>query len=171
MLIVAGVVVSAAAGCGGETTLDDGKVEDYLLENARTPRAIETVDCPDGREAREGDTFECKVVLRNGAEEVARIRQEDDDGTFSVIGNRQTKLPADSSTLRIIPENVEDYIRANADEPDRILSVDCPPGVRLRKGATFECIVRYLGERSRLVEITQVDELGNIKITGSRRRG
>jgi Domain of unknown function (DUF4333) len=168
MLIVAGVAMSAAAGCGDDT-LDSGKVEDYLRDNARTPLAIDRIDCPDDVEATEGDTFECKVTLKTGAEEVTRIRQEDDDGTIRVVANQQTKLPPDTSAIRIIPENVEAYIRANARQPRRILSVDCPGGVKLREGATFECVVRYLDESVERVEITQVDELGNVKITGARK--
>jgi hypothetical protein len=165
MLIVAGVVVSAAPGCGDQT-LDGGKVEDYLRDHARVPQVIAEVDCPDGRDAREGDTFECTISLEGGGEETATLRQVDGDGGFRIVGYRQTKLPPDRAGLTIIPENVEAYIRGNADSPERILSVDCPASVPLAKGRSFECVVRYLDRTKALVEITQVDELGNVKIAG-----
>src|SRR5688500_8461889 len=113
MLIATGVVMSFGAGCGDEG-IDPGKVEDYIREQARLPQVIEEVTCPDGLDAREGDTCDCAIVREGGGEEAATIRQLDADGSIQIVGHRQTKPPPDASNVRIIPENVEAYIRGNA---------------------------------------------------------
>jgi hypothetical protein len=163
MLIATGVVVSLGAGCGDEQ-LDSGKAEDYVREQARIPDVIEDVTCPEDIDAQEGETFECRISLRDGAEEATRIRQLDDEGSIEIVGHRQTRLPRDTTNVKIIPENVEAYIRGNARDPERVLSVDCPADVPLQKGRTFSCVVRFLDRTTTRVKITQVDELGNVKL-------
>lgn len=167
MLVVSAVSVLALSGCGKEE-IDDQKVEDFIRDEARVPAAIESVTCPEGRELEKGDTFDCKLVATDGSEEAVTIRQEDDDGNVTMVGNRQTKLPPDTENVEIVPENVEALIRGNAKDPDAVASVDCPAGIGLKKGRKFDCTVRYADKSEEIVEITQRDELGNVEISGSR---
>ena len=158
MLIATGVVVSALAGC--DETVDDGNVEDFVRENAQVPSLIESVDCPDDVEIDEGDTFECKIRTKGDGLETVTLRQVEDKRVVRV-GSRQVRLPR-GRELRIIPENVEGFIRGGAPEPDRIVSVDCPPDVPIEKGRRFECVVRFDDDSEERVAIVQRDDLGNI---------
>jgi hypothetical protein len=151
-------------------TLDATRVEDYVREQSRVPQVIRDVICPEDRPFEKGDTFECRILIEDGSEEAIKIRQDDDDGTIVAAGNRQTRLPRDRSNLEILPENVEALIRGEAPQRRRIVSVDCPAGVELRKGATFECVVRFDDRSETIVEITQRDALGNVEITGTRKK-
>lgn len=166
MLIVAGVVVSAAAGCGDET-IDEGKVEDFIRDHAPTPALIAAIECPDEEEVEEGARFECGVETARGGREVAAIRQTG-DGDFVWVGNRVERLPRGQRYA--VPENVEDYIRTQAEEPEKLVSVDCPPDVPLKKGTTFDCVARFVDGSATEVELEQVDRLGNVKLTGTSRR-
>ena len=167
MLVVSAVAALALGGCG-ENEIDAGKVEDFVRDNARVPQAIDSVTCPEGIEVEEGDTFDCKIVAKDGSEEAVSLLQEDDDGTVTITGNRQTKLPPQAEDVEIIPENVEALIRGAAEEPDKIVSVDCPSGIGLQEGRKFDCVVRYTTGSEEIVEIVQRDDLGNVEIAGSR---
>jgi hypothetical protein len=160
MLIAAGVVVSALAGC--DDTVDDGRVEKFLLENAQAPALIESVDCPDDVEIDEGDTFVCEVHTKGGGLETVTLRQVADE-RVEPVAVKQVRLPR-GRELRIIPENVESLIRGRAPQPERIVSIDCPPDVPIEKGATFKCTVRFVDDSEEKVTIVQRDDLGNIEI-------
>jgi NAD(P)H-hydrate repair Nnr-like enzyme with NAD(P)H-hydrate epimerase domain len=160
MLVAGAVLVSALAGCGTEE-VDDGKVEDFLLENAGAPALIESIDCPDDVEIDEGATFECEVHTKGGGLEVVTMRQVEDERVVRE-SDRQVRLP--ERDVEIIPENVESLIRSQAREPERIVSVDCPAGVELEQGATFRCTVRFDDGTQRKVTIVQRDDLGNVEI-------
>jgi hypothetical protein len=159
MLVTAGVVV-CLAGCSEQ--VDDEKVEDFLLENAQAPALIESIDCPDDVEIDEGKTFECEVHTKGDGLEVSTLRQVEDD-RVELVGTQQVRLP-EGQDVQIIPENVESLIRGQAPEPERIVSVDCPAGVEIEKGATFKCVVRFDDGTQEKVTIVQVDEVGNVKI-------
>ena len=60
--------------------------------------------------------------------------------------------------MQIIPENVEALIRGQAPQPERIVSVDCPAGVEIEKGATFKCVVRFDDGTQEKVTIVQLDD-------------
>lgn len=169
MLVACGALVLGLAGCG-DKTIDGDEVEDFIREGARVPQVIESVECPDERDVEEGDTFECKIVAEDGSEEAVTVRQEDDDGTVAIVGNRQTRLPDDRKNLEILPENVESLIRGAAKDPEAILSVDCPSGVKVKENDRFRCVVRYRDRTEEVVEILQRDALGNVEIAGSRKR-
>ena len=76
--------MSAVAGCGTEK-VDDGKVEDFLRDNAQAPALIESIDCPDDIEIDEGSTFECEVHTKGGGLEVVTMRQVEDERVVGII--------------------------------------------------------------------------------------
>ena len=161
MLVAGAVLVLAAAGCGTEK-VDDGEVEDFLLENAQAPALIESIDCPDDVEIDEGATFECDVHTKGNGLEVVTMRQVEDEQVVRE-SDRQVRLP-EGQDVQIIPENVESLIRSQAKEPERIVSVDCPAGVEIEKGATFKCVARFDDGTQEKVTIVQRDDLGNVEI-------
>ena len=151
------------AGCSD--TIDDEKVEEFVRENAQVPALIESVDCPSDIEVNEGATFECEVHTRGGGLETSTMRQVSDDGDIELVGTKQVRLP-EGEDVQIIPENVESLIRGQAPEPDRVVSVDCPAGIEIEKGATFRCVVRFDDGTQEKVTIVQRDDLGNVEIKG-----
>lgn len=170
MLVVSAVAVLALGGCGGDDKIDAGKAEQYVRDTARAPQLIDDVICPEDLKAKTGRTFECKILVKDGSEEVVTIRQTDDDVHIEIAGNRQTKPPRDQSDFRILPENVEDLIRASAEEREDIVSVDCPADVKVREGNDFECSARLDDGSERVYEIHQRDDLGNVELAGSREK-
>ncbi|MEA2387051.1 MAG: hypothetical protein QOJ22_1225 [Thermoleophilaceae bacterium] len=160
MLIGLGVVMSALSGCSD--TVDDGRVEDFLRENAQAPALIESVECPGDVEIDEGDTFVCEVHTRGGGLETVTLEQVGDE-RVEPIGFKQVRLPR-GRDLKIIPENVEALIRSRAPEPDRIVSIDCPAEVPLESGLRFRCLVRFADASEERVTVVQRDDLGNVEI-------
>jgi len=67
------------AACGG-TEIDAGKTEDLIKENVSgpPPRAVE---CPEGVEAKKGETFECELTYEQGVPAATvTVHIQDDDG-------------------------------------------------------------------------------------------
>jgi hypothetical protein len=153
--------MSAVAGCGTEK-VDDQKVEDFLLENAQAPALIESIECPEDEEIDEGATFECEVHTKGNGLEVVTMRQVE-DGDVVRESDRLVR-PPEGQELAIIPENVEALILREADEPERIVSVDCPSDVELEQGATFRCTVRFDDGTQEKVPIVQRDDIGNVEL-------
>lgn len=160
MLIVAGVVVSLGAGCGDEQ-LDDARVEEFIRDHAPAPALISAIECPEDQDVEHGARFDCRVDTSRGGREVAAVRQLG-DGDFVWLGNRVERLPR--GQRHVVPENVEDYIRGQAEEPERLVSVACPPDVRLRKGTGFKCVARFVDGRREIVRVTQLDARGNVRL-------
>jgi hypothetical protein len=71
------------AACGG-TEIDAGKAESLIKENIGGPQP-RTVECPDGIEARKGETFRCDLTYEHGVPPaVVTVHIEDDDGRIQV---------------------------------------------------------------------------------------
>jgi len=69
--------------CGG-TEIDAGKAESLIKDNIGGP-APKTVACPDGVDAKKGDTFTCKLTYEHGVPPAhVTVHIEDDDGHIRV---------------------------------------------------------------------------------------
>ncbi|HYP55933.1 MAG TPA: DUF4333 domain-containing protein [Solirubrobacterales bacterium] len=70
------------AGCG-ETVIDDAKTEGAIEKNVEDSvgKKVDAVECPSGVEVEKGKTFECRLTLAGGKEEIAtmKILNEDAD--------------------------------------------------------------------------------------------
>ena len=71
-------------GCGMRT-IDAGDLEDELKPSIEEEWGlkVKSVKCPDGRELRKGDTFDCTVVSTAGEKAVLKVTQTDAQGHFS----------------------------------------------------------------------------------------
>ena len=74
------VPVLALAGCT-TTEIDAGKAESFLRDNIDGAR---TVECPDGVEAKKGDTFECDVEYSDGRRAKVTVHIRNDEGRVSI---------------------------------------------------------------------------------------
>jgi hypothetical protein len=70
----------ALAGCTS-TEIDSGKAETFLRDNVPGARAA---TCPDGVEAKKGDTFECDLDYEDGRRAKVTVHIENDDGRVSI---------------------------------------------------------------------------------------
>lgn len=75
------------AGCEvsvGDKTIDAGSVEDQIKKNIEDQGGtVSAVDCPGGKEAKEGNTFNCEVTFGDGTTRTAVVELVDDQGTFN----------------------------------------------------------------------------------------
>ena len=70
-------LLAAVAGCG-ETTIDSGRLEGDISDDAeREGLVLDSVDCP-SPEVDEGATFECTVTVK-GEERKLEVTQREDD--------------------------------------------------------------------------------------------
>ena len=166
--LAAAALVAALQGCG-EKVVDTDKVEALVRDGSANKQLIRSVECPDDVKAEKGATFDCTLRIRDGSEEKVTIRQIDDDGTVRVAGNRQVRLGRDPRKVRIKAENAERLIQGNSQKP--LDSIRCPDGVRLRRGASFDCTVVGADGSRGVVTIVQTDDVGNLRIAKVRRAG
>ncbi len=75
------------AGCEvsvGDKTIDAGSVEDQIKKNIEDQGGtVQAVDCPGGKEAKTGTTFDCEVTFGDGTTRTATVELVDDEGTFN----------------------------------------------------------------------------------------
>lgn len=71
------------SGCGG-TEIDAGKTEALIRQSVAGPAPRE-VECPEGVEAKEGETFECRLTYERGVPPATvTVHILDDDGRVRV---------------------------------------------------------------------------------------
>jgi len=165
ILAMAAALALPAVGCG-ERVIDAERVEGFIRATPGVRVPIAAANCPADVALKEGASFECRVSYENGSWEAWTLEQLDGDGSVRVTRVIQTKLPDDRSKVRIIPANVEALIHQSATKP--LDDVDCPDGVKVKEGATFECVARFRDGEKLAIEIVQLDDLGNVKIGGER---
>ena len=167
LLILLAVVT--VAGCGGKK-IDPDKVEDLIREGAANERVIESVSCPESVDVEKGDRFDCRIEISDGSQEAVTIEQLDEGGSVRIAGTRQTRLHRGGREVTIKAVNAERLIGRASPLGKPLRRVRCPDGVRIKRGATFDCaLVAADGERA-AVTIIQHDDLGNIRIARVRRR-
>jgi hypothetical protein len=75
------------AGCEvsvGDKTIDAGSVEDQIKKNIEDQGGtVSAVDCPGGKDAKKGNTFDCEVTFGDGTTRTAVVELADDEGTFN----------------------------------------------------------------------------------------
>ena len=147
------VSVLALAGCGPHE-LDMQKVKDLISNMIKTQvgATVKAVTCPDKREIKAGDSFECQAEIEYGKVPVT-VTQKDAAGSI----NAELKyviLPA---------ADVEKGIAANIKQNSGIdAKVDCGPRYRpSTPNDTFDCTAKA-GAESLTVKVTVKDAKGNI---------
>lgn len=130
------LLLTACSSSSGIETLDDEDLEakiKKILNDAEIP--VTTVECPAGREAQKGSTFECTAEDAGGRPVEVAVTQTDDDGNLLV------------ETKTIYAPIVEREIDGgNASE------ASCPDGVPLVDGSgEIECTATVGGRGVTLV--------------------
>jgi hypothetical protein len=74
-------LVAALVGCGESTVVPEGAEESVVdVVSRQTGFEPKDVSCPDGVEAKEGETFECEFTGPGGEPYVAKLKILEVDG-------------------------------------------------------------------------------------------
>jgi hypothetical protein len=132
--VLLAVAALAAAGCGGEETVDDAEVEQGIEQSLSTAAVeVTSAGCPPDVKVEEGATFTCTVKLDNGAGGKATVTQEG--------GNRFTYALKPGS-VRIPGATVEAAIETSlAARGAPEAAVTCPETIVVKVGTTVTCDV------------------------------
>lgn len=79
-LVLLALPALALAGCTN-TEINSGKTETFLRDNVP---GVSGASCPDGVEAKEGDTFECDLEYSDGRRAKVTVHIRNDEGRVSV---------------------------------------------------------------------------------------
>lgn len=158
-LAVAAVTVLAA--CGTKTI--DAKKAEAGITKAVTEQAgarVKEVSCPDGKEAKAGDTFTCKVVGTDGSTGNALVTEKDDKGDVRI------------SAPFVHPREVESGVAASIEKQSSAtdVKVTCPEIIPGKAGAETTCQAVSGTDRADVL-ITQTDGKGGFDFKVQRSGG
>lgn len=156
VLVEAGVGL-ALAGCTKH--LDMPKISEMLKDRVQkdTGATVKSVDCPKEREAKAGDSFDCKVTIEGGPV-VVSLKQTDDQGNLETTQFKPMILAVG---------NIEKQIQDSMKEHARVTAkIDC--GVKFRPstpGERFECTATADGGGDPVkIPVKIKDDKGNVEI-------
>ncbi len=148
--ILAGFVLAAIALAGCKTQIDQDKVQALVKSVCEEKKVkVKSVSCPAGREAKEGDEFECTGELEDGSKFAAKVKQTDAKGTVlaTVVGR--------FVNLKELGDSMEKNAGPGAD-------VKCADKtILLRKGDSFTCDIT-VGDTKGSVTYTAKDDEGSV---------
>ena len=151
--------------CGGEQVagtrfVNRVQVEALLRQRQteRNPRLkVESATCPDGVVARQGESFECTVVVE-GVSVPFTVT------IFEVLGD-QVRYDLRSRQAIVDVAGVVDFVRSRLDGVWRTAKIDCGPAkVRvLEIGGILECTV-FNGTATRYIQAVVEDKDGTVNL-------
>jgi hypothetical protein len=146
--LAAGAVALLVA-CGGAAVVDRAALEDAITQKAAAGGlTVTSVDCPSGRELREGDTFTCSASIEGGGVITMRATQTDGSGGLAL---EQLQAVIDGPAFAAAEATVisRDYGIA--------VTLDCPDRVIVADGGSFACTGTDDRGRTRTVTFTAGD--------------
>jgi major membrane immunogen (membrane-anchored lipoprotein) len=149
--VVAVAAILALSGC---KKLDLRKLESAVKTEAEAQTGIKvaSVKCPESREIKKGDTFECTLTAEDGSAVAVNVEQTDGDGNVRWV-------VADTLDLR----KLETVVAADFAEKTGVApaSVTCPMLRPIAEGDTFECKATADDGSYAVLTILQTDDQGN----------
>ncbi len=79
-LVLIAVPALVLAGCTN-TEIDAGKAEGFLRDNIS---GVRSADCPEGVEAKKGETFKCDLEYADGRRAKATVHIDSDEGRVKI---------------------------------------------------------------------------------------
>lgn len=150
------VAVTAVMGaCTRQLDMEAAKtaIKTGLTQQLSLP--IASVTCPETRDIKAGDIFECKATAETGGVLNIKVTQKDDAGNINwELTNGDTILSL-TTLEKIITGNLKEKLDVDA-------VVDCGGKVRVSvPGNTFECTAK-VETTTRQVLVTMKDDKGNV---------
>jgi hypothetical protein len=151
--LTAAVSVLAACEGGLDMAGAEAAIQTGLAEQLEMPIAF--VSCPEERELKSGDVFECTATAETGGDLTIQVTQVDD------AGNIEWELTNGDEVL-LLSLLEESIVAGLADQLDVEATVDCGGKMRVSvPGQTFECMATA-GTSSSAVVVTINDKEGNV---------
>jgi hypothetical protein len=136
LLLVASAAVPA--GCGGDDTVDDARVEEGLEQQLSTSSAkVTSAACPADVEAEDGATFTCSLKFDTGASGKATVTQESRNEFTSALKPGSVKIPG-TVAADAVEKSLAAQGAANA-------TVECPDPVAVKVDTSVTCTVAGAG--------------------------
>jgi hypothetical protein len=149
------ILIVAALGLAGCTrNLDMEKVKASIGDGIKTQTGatVKSVTCPEKREVKAQDSFDCTVQVDGGSVAVT-VSQKD------AAGNIGWELKQTILNMAALEKVVVDGLTERGD-PDA--TVECGPRFRPGKaGDSFECTAKW-GSETAKVKVTVKDAQGNV---------
>lgn len=115
---------------------------------------LASVKCPERREKKAGDVFDCKAIAASGGELLVRVTQT------SAKGDLSWELPRGQMIL--VSAAVEKYVEKGLAARSIDATVDCGGKSRLPvAGKTFECTAKTTSGAQQIV-VTMNDDKGDV---------
>jgi hypothetical protein len=149
--IPAALLAVLVPGCS--QTIDSDKAEKTIARLVATQigTQVQSVECPSGNTANKGDTFDCRVVGRDGSAADAQVIEINDDGAVRVVAQFLHTDEAERSMAAALTRRTR-----------RPVGVDCQDIIVARKGTTFDCATSSGTTRGRL-RVRQIDDEGRLR--------
>lgn len=148
--------VLALAGCTRMLSMEttSKSISDGIAAQLNMP--VASVACPESREVKAGDTFECIATPAAGGRLTVKVSQQDDKG------NIQWEVVNTEGLLDL--QKVEASVRQGlADQASLQATVDCGERWRgTRVGDSFECQAKGGEGQEVTVVVNVTDEDGNV---------
>ena len=146
----------AVTGC--TRRLDMEKLKTVLKDGftAQTGVALKEVSCPESREIKAGDSFDCKATTAGGATATLKVSQSDDQG------NVKWEVSASEGVLDLA--KLASTIQAGLKEQAGVeAQVDCGGQFReAEAGKSFDCKATDASGGAHGVTVTVKDKAGNV---------
>jgi len=173
-------LAALVAGCGSKT-LKKGEIEGFVEKTAKEQDVkVQSVECPDGVEAKKGESFKCTAKAAGGKEAEISVQQTSDDGNVRIQREAFAPLLGEDAESSSAPSGqtlnvakVEQAISENVSSESKgkitASSVDCPNEVPIEASATFTCKVTSEDGKTTEYTVTQTDDQGNARFEGDLR--
>lgn len=150
LLVAAAGLLLVLTGCAKQ--IDDAKAEAFIAKTVSDEIGVrvESVKCPGGLVAKQGDSFQCTVTGRDGSSAKIKVTERDDQGHVALV--------APLLRVRDVEASIRQYIGRQSGGDVRVA---CPEVVVGAKGKTFDCKATA-GEDRATVKVTQTDAEGRL---------
>lgn len=127
-------VVAFSAACSA-STLDIGKLEQSITDKITAVDVpVKSVECPENREVKAGDAFECTAITGNDVRVSIAVTQKDDTGNIGFEVGKQ--VFSSEKVVPVIEQNFSDNGRS-------VIAVACPKGVAVADGnGVLDCTAK-----------------------------
>jgi len=143
-------------GCTQTLNLDGVKtaIEEGIEAQLEVP--IVTVTCPESREAKAGDSFECTADGEHGARVTVTVTQKDDQGNIDWEVATSTGYLDMAALVQQITDGIQQQTGV-------AVSVTCDGKYREAvPDGTFECTATDADDMAHRVAVTMTDTEGNV---------
>ncbi|MGH9223181.1 MAG: DUF4333 domain-containing protein [Acidimicrobiales bacterium] len=153
------------AACGGDAggaarVVDREQVEGLLVQRQRerNPRLkVESASCPDGVAARQGESFDCSVVVE-GVEAPFTV-------TIAEVLGQQVRYDLRARVAIVDVALLVDFVRSRLEQQWRTAQIDCGEGKvsLVDVGGALDCTVSN-GSTTRHIQAVVEDREGTINL-------